>query len=679
MDKWLAAWHVVHWICLGVGAIAALFLLLHSVAFHRLKRRMADLLLSGIALADLGFVVLEALKQVLHTSYFARYKREDEGEEDNYSTGDFILTLFGRFSLFMSFYWIANLSLLMRLGNLEALHVKRSVLLSSLASLVYGCMHAILPVLSGEDMAHSGAAYTITTVLLFIMQATPLLLIMANLRVVKKSRLNSSVQGENVIRRLTGYCVCAAVLTLPYALVLILSQRLVGVGVIMETMNYVVPVANALLFGTSLSCCCCCATGSETLLPTHDDKVPDNDTPSSSIDISAGAMMDGSGTPKSTGYTGIAAMGGVLGLRDGLLAGGPIAEMVTEGPAIKIGEGSSAEVYKGQWLGITVALKCLRFQAASGSEAELYMTHLAELRTEFLDEAVLAAQLRHPNITLFIKMGTYRGSLCLVNEYCARGSLRDVLQANPLLEWNTRVRLAFEAAKGLAFMHNREPIYLHRDLKASNILVTADWTAKIADFGIARIATDFTAKKQHLSQKFSTFSTQSFRSLQSINESVVMMDDAASELMTTFAGTWRWNAPEIMKNPNECRFNRETDMYSFGMALWEILTNGAIPFGNVDFDHQVRQLVAAGERPALPPAYLRRAPPEFIEIICACWHQRPERRPSAQDVMLRLGSLSYTLSNGSEFYTSSQNTARLVFSDNYCQAMDSNQSCPGLW
>ncbi|RLN52995.1 hypothetical protein BBJ28_00026843 [Nothophytophthora sp. Chile5] len=387
------------------------------------------------------------------------------------------------------------------------------------------------------------------------------------------------------------------------------------------------------------------------------------------MDGSAGLLTSGSAqTPGSTGYA-----TGVLGVRDGLLAGGPIAEMVTEGPAVKIGEGSSAEVYKAQWLGITVALKCLRLHAAAGNEADLYMTHLAELRTEFLDEAVLAAQLRHPNITLFIKMGTYKGSLCL---YCSRGSLRDVLRANPLMEWHTKVRLAFEAAKGLAFMHNREPIYLHRDLKASNILVTADWTAKIADFGISRIATDFTVKKQHLSQKFSV---QSLQSLQSIGESVVMMDNAASELMTTFAGTWRWNAPEIMQNPNECRFNRETDMYSFGVALWEILTNGAVPFGNVDFDHQVRQLVAAGDRPTMPsPAYLRRAPPEFVEVMCACWHQRPGKRPTAQDVMMRLGSLAYTLSHGSEFYTTSQNTSRYVFSDNYYQAMDSGQSCPGL-
>ncbi|ETL93715.1 serine/threonine protein kinase [Phytophthora nicotianae P10297] len=162
-------------------------------------------------------------------------------------------------------------------------------------------------------------------------------------------------------------------------------------------------------------------------------------------------------------------------------------------------------------------------------------------------------------------MDTYKGSLCLVKyvllyqlkaiEYCSRGPLRDVLRAN-LIEWHTKVRLAFEAAKGLALLHSREPTYLHRDLKAPNILVTTDMTAKITDFGIARIATGFT----------------------SIAESVVIVDNAASEVMTTFAGTWRWNAPEIMKNPNECRFNRETDMCSFGVVQWGILTNGAAPF-----------------------------------------------------------------------------------------------------
>lgn len=174
------------------------------------------------------------------------------------------------------------------------------------------------------------------------------------------------------------------------------------------------------------------------------------------------------------------------------------------------------------------------------------------------------------------------------------------------------------------------------------------------DFGISRIATDFTTKK------LTMLSTRGG------------LDIGASTL-TTFAGTWRWNAPEVMQNPNECRFNRETDMYSFGMALWEVLTNGAVPFGDVAFDHQVRSLVASGERPKFPPVLLRRAPAEFVDIIRECWAQSPHMRPSAQDVMLRLGSLAYTISNTTDG-GSARVTSRHIFSDNYYQAMDSVRS-----
>lgn len=670
-SKWLSYWQVVHWTCLGAGATAALFLLLHSVTFHRLKRRVADLLLSGIAFADLSFVGLEALKQALETSYLARYRHKEAHVESVPSTTeDFILTLLARFSFFMSLYWTANLSLLMRLGNLEALRVKTSLLLSSLASLVFGYTHALIPTLNRKESNDAKVASTVTASLVLIMQVTPLVLVLANVRAVRKSRLNASARGRNIIRRLAGYSLCAMVLTLPFALVIVFFQSDVGVGVVAETLNYLLPVVNALLFGTSLSCCRCCLPARETTLPPRCSA-----TPSSSIDVSAGVVTEESETPSSTGYTALLT-GGASDLRGPLRADSlnAIAELVTDVAAVKIGAGSSSDVYKAQWLGITVALKCLRLYAGDTSDAPLYMTHLNGLRTEFLEEATLAAQLRHPNITLFIKMATFRGSLCLVNEYCARGSLRDVLRANPLMEWNTRIRLAFEAAKGLAFMHNRKPVYLHRDLKASNILVTSDWTAKIADFGITRIATHITARKQHLSQQSST---QSLQSLPSIDESVCMEENAASEL-TTFAGTWRWNAPEIMRNPSACQFNRETDIYSFGVSLWEILTNGAVPFGEVNFDHQVRHLVAAGERPALPSSYLRLAPPEFIDVMCACWHQRPQKRPSAQAVMLRLGSLSQSMWNSSEYYDSSQSTARYAYSGSYSQAMDSNQSCPTL-
>ncbi|ETL36439.1 hypothetical protein L916_11576 [Phytophthora nicotianae] len=166
-------------------------------------------------------------------------------------------------------------------------------------------------------------------------------------------------------------------------------------------------------------------------------------------------------------------------------------------------------------------------------------------------------------------MDTYKGSLCLVKyvllyqlkaiEYCSRGPLRDVLRAN-LIEWHTKPRADLPASRPQGAQHPRDHRHDRQDRRLRH---------RSNRHG-------FTVKKQHNSRKFS--GAQSLQSLQSIAESVVIVDNAVSEVMTTFAGTWRWNAPEIMKNPNECRFNRETDMCSFGVVQWGILTNGAAPF-----------------------------------------------------------------------------------------------------
>ncbi|TMW56902.1 hypothetical protein Poli38472_002827 [Pythium oligandrum] len=613
-DKmWFDVWEYVQWTTLVLACLSSMFLLVHSISFHRLKRRMADFLLCVIGLSDFCFSALEALKQHVHLTYSGVY--ETDRTDAEVTAVELVASTISRFAFFMSLYWIANLSMLMRLGKIEDLHIRRNFLFSVFLALVYGAMHASLQAMDNVF------AYAMNACILFMIQVAVLGTIVSNLHYVRwHSRMNENSHGRNVILRLTGYCICAALFTLPYSLVLMVYQRHVPLGVITETFNYFLPIANAILFGTGITCCWGAREGDlpEKLPPTKASKSSERTYSPSTV--------------------------------------GPLTEMVTESPVVKVGEGSSAIVYRTQWLGITVAMKCIRLQGVSEDMEDLYLTHMSEIQTTFCDEAALAAQLRHPNITLFIKLGTYKGSMCLVNEYCSRGSLRDCLKANPLMEWSTKVRLAFEAAKGLAFMHNRDPIYLHRDLKASNILVTEDWTAKISDFGISRIATDYTLT----TRRKAAFPIDS-------------KQNEETRVLTTFAGTWRWNAPEIMANPNECHFNRATDIYSFGMALWEILTNGATPFGDVSFDHQVRTLVSNGERPKVPPVYVSRAPPEFVEIIKACWDQRPENRPTAQDVMLRLGSLSYSLYNSTE--PSTRQTSRAVFSDNYYQALDSARSC----
>lgn len=144
-----------------------------------------------------------------------------------------------------------------------------------------------------------------------------------------------------------------------------------------------------------------------------------------------------------------------------------------------IAEGASGSVFKATWLGIDVAMKVLKLPEY-GPDKDLYQTIIEQSQESFIAEAAMFSRLRHPNITLFIRAGYYEGKLGIVTEYCARGSLKDVLKKHYPLPWRRKVALALHIAKGLTYLHARNPTYIHRDLKASNILVTDTWQAKLA-------------------------------------------------------------------------------------------------------------------------------------------------------------------------------------------------------
>lgn len=144
-----------------------------------------------------------------------------------------------------------------------------------------------------------------------------------------------------------------------------------------------------------------------------------------------------------------------------------------------IAEGAAGAVYKAEWLGIDVAMKVLKLPNA-GDDKELYQTMIQHSEHAFIEEASICARLRHPNITLFIRAGHYQGKLGILTEFCARGSLKDVLKTHAPLHWRRKVSLALHVAKGLTYLHARNPTYIHRDLKGTNILVTDTWQAKLA-------------------------------------------------------------------------------------------------------------------------------------------------------------------------------------------------------
>ncbi|KAF4324070.1 hypothetical protein BBO99_00002321 [Phytophthora kernoviae] len=289
-----------------------------------------------------------------------------------------------------------------------------------------------------------------------------------------------------------------------------------------------------------------------------------------------------------------------------------------------IAEGAAGSVFKAQWLGIDVAMKVVKLPNAATAgviDAELYRTIIQHSEEAFIAEAQLCSRLRHPNITLFMRAGYFEGKLGILTEYCARGSLKDVLKNHFPLNWRRKVALALHVSKGLTYLHARNPTYIHRDLKASNILVTETWQAKLADFGISKVAN--LVNRVRYSERAVTLTEQ--------------QNPSISDELTSFAGTWRWNAPEILQDPHNCRYSRATDMYSFGMVLWEIASDGAVPFSDTKFDFEVREKVLVEQRPPINPG--SRCPQRFAQLIEECWAQNPSHRPSAPEAAETLNTI----------------------------------------
>ncbi|EEY61553.1 protein kinase, putative [Phytophthora infestans T30-4] len=280
----------------------------------------------------------------------------------------------------------------------------------------------------------------------------------------------------------------------------------------------------------------------------------------------------------------------------------------------KIGEGV-AVVYLGKWRGANVAVKMKAVLAALESAADLAEFQHA-CNVEIQAEAEVMRGLCHPNIVLFMEAGFYRGSICIISEYCARGSLRDVLkQQTPdvkNLNWPTKLRLALGISHGIQYLHNANPPMIHRDLKSPNVLVDDSWHAKIADFGTLRFS-------EIVSSAAQLQSSQINKPRSSAKVPVVEM--------TGLVGTTRWMAPEVMRG--ERIYTSKVDIYSLALILWELI-EGKLPFENTRWNHEVEDFVLKGVRPNIRADL---CPLRWKLLIVTCWQADPRERPTIQQVI----------------------------------------------
>ncbi|XP_072028830.1 atrial natriuretic peptide receptor 1-like [Amphiura filiformis] len=247
--------------------------------------------------------------------------------------------------------------------------------------------------------------------------------------------------------------------------------------------------------------------------------------------------------------------------------------------------------------GRTVVVKNL-----SISKVDLTKNVLKELRN--------MRTLEHANITRFIGVCVDPPNVCVVVEYCPKGSLQDVLQNDSFkLDWSFKHSLMIDMAKGLHYIHG-SVLGLHGRLSSSNCTIDSRFVLKLTDFG-----------------------------LHEFNRSAKQEEDKK----TMNKDKLLWQAPEILRNA-VVESSRESDVYSAGIVIYEIITRNE-PFESERLDIGteaiIEKLKSGGRNPIRPHiAEIDDENKELHALMCRCWAEKPDDRPSAKALLTNLRKLS---------------------------------------
>ncbi|KAM5315766.1 focal adhesion kinase 1 isoform 2-T2 [Glossophaga mutica] len=252
-----------------------------------------------------------------------------------------------------------------------------------------------------------------------------------------------------------------------------------------------------------------------------------------------------------------------------------------------IGEGQFGDVHQGVYVGpenpaLAVAIKTCK-NCTSDS-----------VREKFLQEALTMRQFDHPHIVKLIGVIT-ENPVWIIMELCTLGELRSFLQVRKYsLDLASLILYAYQLSTALAYLESKR--FVHRDIAARNVLVSSNDCVKLGDFGLSRYMEDSTYYK-------------------------------ASKGKLPI----KWMAPESI---NFRRFTSASDVWMFGVCMWEILMHGVKPFQGVK-NNDVIGRIENGERLPMPP----NCPPTLYSLMTKCWAYDPSRRPRFTELKAQLSTV----------------------------------------
>lgn len=270
-----------------------------------------------------------------------------------------------------------------------------------------------------------------------------------------------------------------------------------------------------------------------------------------------------------------------------------------------LGSGGFGEVYKGELQdGTFVAVKKARVGSLKSTQ-------------QVLNEVAILSQVNHKNLVRLLGCCVESELPLMIYEYISNGTLYDHLHGRycyNFLDWKTRLKVAFQTAEALAYLHSaaHTPIY-HRDVKSTNILLDDEFNAKVSDFGLSRLASP-----------------------------------GLSHVSTCAQGTLGYLDPEYYRN---YQLTDKSDVYSYGVVLLELLTSQkAIDFNrdedDVNLAIHVNQHASNGTIMEVVDQRLLSVEPLedkmltsiklFLEIALECLREKKGERPLMKDIVQRL-------------------------------------------
>ncbi|XP_077079654.1 protein-tyrosine kinase 6 isoform X1 [Siphateles boraxobius] len=249
----------------------------------------------------------------------------------------------------------------------------------------------------------------------------------------------------------------------------------------------------------------------------------------------------------------------------------------------ELGKGYFADVYRGKWKGmVNVAIKILKRNES--------LNH-----RDFLLETQILKMLRHRHLITLFAICTSSIPFYIITELMEKGNLLSFLRGEEGrdLEALTLIEMASQVADGMAYLEEQNSI--HRDLAARNVLVGANNICKVADFGLARI----------------------------VKEPIYSSVDQTIP--------YKWSAPEAISHG---RFSNKSDVWSFGVLLYEMFSYGGIPYPAFS-NQEVYSMISSGYRMPAP----NKCPLHIYDIMLMCWRDSADERPDFSELKKLLENL----------------------------------------